>query len=96
MWKPRAVYLALTQTDEAARQYGNPERRMNLEEILLRLSRFILQGTALILGSLSIVFLWISCYESSAAAYAIFCLATASGIVLWLPPPPAARTRKRS
>jgi hypothetical protein len=92
---PAAVYRALIQIADDARRHDKPEFRMDLQEIILRFSRVILQAAAAILGSLSIVFLWISFYEASAAAYAIFCLGTAAGITLFLPGPPPARRHRR-
>jgi hypothetical protein len=69
---------------------------MGWEEKLLTASRFILRAVALILGSLSILFLWISFYDPPGASFALVFLATATGITLALPQPPLVRSGKRS
>jgi hypothetical protein len=64
---------------------------MAWESTLLRLMRFVLQATALVLGSSSILALWVSFYMPDCGALAIVTLFTASFITLGLPQPPTAR-----
>ncbi len=63
-------------------------------ETVLKAMRFILQGVALILGSGSILLLWASFYDGRGGSFAFVMLATATGITLGLPEPPAARLRR--
>jgi hypothetical protein len=49
---------------------------------LAHLSRIVLQGVALVLGSLGIFCLYCSCFGAHLAQYAIVCLGTATGIIL--------------
>jgi hypothetical protein len=67
---------------------------MTWESTLLKLMRFILQAMALVLGSGSILALWISFYIPDCGALALVMLFTAGFITLGLPQPPAAAGRR--
>ena len=49
---------------------------------LAQLSRIMLHGIALVLGSLGVFCLYCSCFGAHLAQYAIFCLGTATGIIM--------------
>jgi hypothetical protein len=49
---------------------------------LAQLSRIMLHGTVLVLGSLGVFCLYCSYFGAHLAQYAIFCLGTATGIIM--------------
>jgi len=51
---------------------------------LAHLSRIVLRGVALVLGSVGVFCLYWSCFGAHLAQYAIVCLGAATGIILAL------------
>jgi hypothetical protein len=49
---------------------------------LARLSRILLHGVAIVLGSMGVFCLYCSCFGAHLAQYAVVCLSTATGIIL--------------
>jgi hypothetical protein len=61
---------------------------------LLMVMRWILLGVAHVLGSGSILLLYCSFYDGRGGSFAFVMLATATGIMLFLPPAPTMPSRR--